>query len=47
MPLPDGSHDAMMPQSLEAIGRELKTLAGAEDSPKPRAVTIEGKGIGF
>ncbi|HEX6961754.1 MAG TPA: type IV conjugative transfer system coupling protein TraD [Lacipirellula sp.] len=47
MPLPDGSHDSMMPQSLEAIGQELKMLAGGGDLPKPRAVTIEGKGIGF
>lgn len=47
MPLPDGSHDSMMPQSLEAIGHELKMLAGGGDLPKPRAVTIEGKGIGF
>lgn len=47
MPLPDGSNDPMMPESLEAIGRELKTLAGSETSRKPQAVTMEGKGIGF
>ena len=46
MPLPDGSDDPMMPASLEAIGRELKTMTGVASRPR-RAVTIEGKGIGF
>lgn len=47
MPLPDGSHDPMMPGSLEAIGRELKSLAGVDTHRMPTAVTVEGKGIGF
>ena len=47
MPLPDGSHDPMMPESLDTIGRELKTLAGAETPRRPRVVTVDGKGIGF
>ena len=47
MPLPDASHDPMMPNSLEAIGSELKSLAGADGSSSSAAVTIEGKGIGF
>jgi hypothetical protein len=47
MPLPEGSQDPMMPESLEAIGRELKTLAGIEAQRKPLAVTMEGKGAGF
>ena len=47
MPLPEGSQDPMMPESLEAIGRELKALAGIEAQRKPLAVTMEGKGAGF
>ena len=47
MPLPDGSHDPVMPESLEAIGRELKSLAGDTALRKPATVTVEGKGIGF
>ena len=46
MPLPDGRDDPMMPESLAAIGGELKAMAGVASQP-PRAVTIEGKGIGF
>jgi conjugative coupling factor TraD (SXT/TOL subfamily) len=47
MPLPDGSRDPMMPESLGAIGRELRSLAGGAALRKPAAVTVEGKGIGF
>jgi conjugal transfer pilus assembly protein TraD len=47
MPLPDGSHDSMMPESLEAIGRELKSLAGGTALRKPATGTVEGKGIDF
>ena len=34
------------PRQAEAIGRELRILAGA-DVRKPLTVTVEGKGIGF
>lgn len=47
IPLPDGSHDPVMPENLEVIGRELRTLAGGAARRSPAAVTIEGKGIGF
>ena len=47
MPLPDASHDPMMPESIAAIGRELKSLAGFDSHRKPPASTVEGKGIGF
>jgi conjugative coupling factor TraD (TOL family) len=47
MPLPDGSHDPMMPESIAAIGRELKSLAGFDSYREPAAATVEGKGIGF
>ncbi|MBE0612127.1 MAG: type IV conjugative transfer system coupling protein TraD [Burkholderiales bacterium] len=47
MPLPDASHDPMMPESIAAIGRELKSLTGVDIHRKPAAVTEEGKGIGF
>ena len=46
MPLPDGSHDPMMPESIAAIGLELKSLAGLGSHRKPDAVTVEGKAIG-
>jgi len=47
MPLPDASYDPMMPESIAAIGHELKSLAGFDNHRKPTAVTVEGKGIGF
>jgi len=47
MPLPDGSHDPMMPASIEAIGRELVSLAAGAALQKPVTVTVKGKGIGF
>jgi len=47
MPLPDGSHDPAMPESLEAIGRELKSLLDGAALRRPAAVTVEGRGIGF
>jgi len=47
MPLPDASHDPMMPESIAAIGRELKSLTGVDIHPKPTTVTMEGKGVGF
>ena len=47
MPLPDGSHDPMMPESIAAIGLELKSLAGLGGHRKPDAVMVEGKAIGI
>ena len=47
MPLPDGSHDPMMPASIEAIGREVMGMAAGAALQKPVTVTVEGKGIGF
>ena len=46
MPLPDGSHDAMMPENFAAIGIEIKRRLG--DMPPTRASAMtKGKTIGF
>lgn len=47
IPLPDGSHDPLMPGSLEDIGKEVKCRVGGHLDPTPAAVTVEGKGSGF
>ncbi len=47
MPLPDGSHDPLMPGSLEDIGNEVTQLAAGRVNAMPAAVTVEGKGSGF
>lgn len=47
MPLPDGSHDPLMPASLEDIGKEVRSRAGGRLDLAPAAVTVEGKGSGF
>ena len=47
MPLPDGSHDALMPENFAAIGNEIKGRLGNTTHPIAAPVTVEGKGIGF
>ena len=47
MPLPDASYDPLMPERLEAIGREVRGRLAGHPHSIPAAVTVEGKGSGF
>jgi len=47
IPLPDGSHDPMMPRSLAAIAEDLKGRVEPPAQAALESVTVEGKGIGF
>ena len=47
MPLPDGNHDAMMPENFAAIGAEIKSRLGIPASPIHESVTTEGSAVGF
>jgi conjugal transfer pilus assembly protein TraD len=47
MPLPDGGHDSLMPESFAAIGQEIKGRLGITTHPTSAPATLEGKGIGF
>ena len=46
MPLPDNSHDPAMPESLQAIAREME-MQFADAPGENRVLTMEGKGSGF
>ena len=47
MPLPDGSHDPMMPESLAAIAEEIRPKTEPPPALIPGSLIVEGKGIGF
>ena len=46
-PLPDASHDQLMPASLEAIGGEVRGRMDGRSHRVPRELPEEGQGIGF
>jgi len=47
IPLPDGSHDPLMPDSLAAIAEEIRPKPEPPPALTPDGLTVEGKGIGF
>ena len=46
MPLPDSSHDADLPESLQAIAREME-MRFADTADEHRTLSMEGKDNGF